>query len=139
MDCIFCKITKKEKEAKIIYEDEKVMAILDINPVSPGHTFIIPKEHFSSVLELEESYVIPFFNGIKEVERMLVNAFHPDGFTLGINQGKSAGQGIDHLHFHIIPRFLNDKGGSLHNVVYNPPQESLDVIYEKILKSNNKI
>jgi Diadenosine tetraphosphate (Ap4A) hydrolase and other HIT family hydrolases len=136
-DCLFCKLAQHQIQSAIIYEDEMIAAILDIHPIAPGHTFIIPKEHFFSVLDLNQKYFSPLWEGIIKVEKMLTNAFHPDGFTIGINQGRSAGQAIDHLHIHIIPRFLNDGGKSLHSVVFNPPQENLEEIKNKILKSNN--
>ncbi|MBI2591597.1 MAG: HIT family protein, partial [Candidatus Brennerbacteria bacterium] len=59
----------------------------------------------------------------------------PDGFTIGINHGEASGQAVDHLHIHIIPRWKNDGGGSIHGVVNNPPKESLEEIKKKILHS----
>jgi len=137
LDCLFCNLAEHKISADIIYEDEMVAAILDIHPIAPGHTFIIPKKHFSSVLDLDEKYFVPLLEGVRKVEKMLINAFQPEGFTVGINQGKSAGQAIDHLHIHIIPRFSGDGGKSLHSIVFNPPQENLAEIKIKILKSNN--
>lgn len=136
MNCIFCEIAKKERKSLFIYEDDYVMGVLDINPIAPGHTFLIPKKHFQNVLELDEETPFFLWKGIVEVEKMLIKAFNPQGFTLGINQGSSAGQAIDHLHIHIVPRWQNDGGTSLHGVVNNPPHESLEEIYQKIMASN---
>lgn len=136
MDCLFCKIAKKEVGSSYIYEDDDVMAVLDIHPISPGHTFIIPKVHAESVLDLDEKTALALWKGIVKVEKMILETIKPEGFTVGINQGKSAGQVIEHLHIHVIPRWSTDGGKSLHSVVFNPPQENIEEIKQKILKGN---
>lgn len=125
MDCIFCKIISKEIPAEIIYEDEETVACLDANPLSKGHTLILPRVHVNTLLNLPDEKVGPFFLAVKKVAKLLEEKLKAEGFTLGINQGKASGQAIDHLHFHIIPRWKNDGGSSLHVVVHNPPKESL--------------
>lgn len=132
MDCLFCKIGKKEIPAEMVYEDENSFAILDINPVAPGHTMVIPKGHASNLLDLPQEGVKPLFEALKTVLHKVSTALSPDGFTMGINQGSVSGQAVDHLHIHIIPRFAGDKGNSVHSVVSNPPAESLADIGAKI-------
>lgn len=133
MNCLFCKIAQKEISAEVVYEDENTIAVLDINPCSPGHAMILSKKHFVTILELELSEIGPIFFAVKKVVAMLKKTLSPDGFTIGINHGKTAGQAIEHLHIHIIPRYNNDGGGSIHNVVKNPPNDSLQEIKGKIL------
>ena len=116
----------------ILYEDEETMAFLDIHPLAPGHTVVIPKSHAENILELDENSVAPLFLTVRKMVGALKQSLAPEGFTIGINHGRTAG--IDHLHIHIMPRWLDDGGGSIHSVVNNPPKESLDSIKVKILK-----
>lgn len=132
--CFFCKIINKEVPAEIIYEDENVIAILDIEPRAPGHTMILPKIHTENILDLPEEEIEGVFKGVRKVTELLNKSLKPDGFTIGINHGKVSGQTIEHLHIHIIPRWNNDGGGSIHDVVDNPPKESLEEIRNKIAK-----
>ncbi len=133
MDCFFCKIVNKEVSAEIVYEDNNVMAILDIHPKSPGHTMILPKTHAANILDLPEDKIEGVFKAVKKVTELLNNSLLPDGFTIGINHGKVSGQTVEHLHIHIMPRWHNDNGGSIHDVVNNPPKESLAEIKNKII------
>ncbi|MEK7087032.1 MAG: HIT family protein, partial [Patescibacteria group bacterium] len=120
----------------IVYEDERSLGVLDINPRAPGHTMIIPKVHAETVLDLPDDYGAFIFQALKNMTEKLHQAFAPDGFTIGINHGRTAGQAIDHLHIHIIPRYKNDGGSSVHGVVQNPPKESLAKIRNKILNGS---
>ena len=133
-DCIFCKIVRKEIPSEIIYEDDSAIGVLDINPIAPGHTFILPKKHSETILDTDDADVGPLFISVKRVTELLDAAFHPDGFTIGVNHGKWAGQAIDHLHIHVIPRWKTDGGSSIHGLVSNPPKESLTEIKKKIIK-----
>lgn len=131
-NCIFCKIAKKEIPAYIIKESENFLAFLDIHPHAPGHTLVIPKDHYERFLDLPENLVEELIQIIKETALLLSQAFKTNDFTFGINEGPFAGQAVPHFHFHIMPRFKNDKGGSIHSVVKNPPEESLEEIYKRI-------
>ena len=133
-DCLFCKIVKKEISAEIVYENEVAIGLLDVHPKAPGHTMVIPKNHVATILNLPENETGPFFIAVKNATRMLQKALVPDGFNIGLNHGKDGGQTIDHLHVHIIPRYKGDGGTSMHGIVDNPPQESLQEIKEKILQ-----
>ena len=133
MDCLFCKITKKEISAEIVYEDDSVVAVLDVHPRAPGHTMILPKIHSDNLLDLPDEKIGPVFQAVKKVTETIKRSLKPDAFTIGINNGKYSGQMIDHLHIHIIPRWQGDGGKSIHSVVDNPPQESLAEIRNKIV------
>ena len=132
MDCIFCKIVSKEIPAEIIYEDADSVAMLDIHPRAPGHTMVVPKEHASNLAALSDEKVGPVFLAVQSVARKLKDVLKCDGLTIGINQGRVSGQTVDHLHIHLMPRWQNDGGGSVHSVVDNPPKESLDQIRNKL-------
>lgn len=136
-ECFFCQIANKAREADIVYEDDHVVGILDIFPRTPGHTMIIPKVHAENILDLPDEEIGPVYKAVKRMTATLREALNPDGFTIGINHGKVSGQAIDHLHIHIMPRWHNDGGGSLHSVVGNPPKESLKDIKARILAVKN--
>ena len=131
--CIFCKIAHGEFSSETIYEDEFVRAVLDIHPVAPGHTMILPKVHAETVLDIPDFNGKHLFAAVKKVTSILKEKLHPDGFTIGINHGKWAGQAVEHLHIHIIPRWKGDNGKSVHSVVENPPKESLTEIKNRII------
>ena len=135
MDCLFCKIINKEIPAHIIYEDDEVVAFLDIHPCALGHTVIVPKIHVNNILDLPDEKIGSVFERVKKLTGLLEKVLDPDGFTIGINHKEAAGQIINHLHIHIIPRWSNDGGGSIHSVVNNPPRENLEEIAALLKKS----
>ncbi len=133
MSCIFCKIANKEIPSYVIGENEDAVAILDIHPLAPGHTMVLPKTHAENILDLPDEKIRPVFQMTKETAQILKKALSPDGFTLGINHGTNAGQAVPHLHIHIIPRYKGDGGGNIHSIVKNQPKESVEEIKQKIL------
>ena len=127
--CIFCKIAKGEIPAKILYEDEKTLAFLDISPRSKGHTLIIPKEHYETFEELPEEVAIDLIKAIKRVIKKL-KSLNPDGYNILNNNGPVAGQEVPHVHFHIIPRY---KGEKEEIIKLSPPVEvDLDGVLEEL-------
>lgn len=132
-NCLFCKIAKKEVKSYLLLETDNFLTFLDIHPHAPGHSLVIPKKHISNLKELDEKLGDEFIKIIKETMILINKSLKTTDFTLGINEGPLSGQAIFHLHFHIIPRFKNDNGGSIHSVVYNEPKESLEEIYQKII------
>ncbi len=106
--CIFCKIANKEIDSNIVYETDNFIAFLDINPVNPGHTLIIPKKHYEHIIEMPEEYGIELMNVIKKVANAVKKAVNADGFNIAMNNGEAAGQVVMHAHIHIIPRFKGD-------------------------------
>jgi len=112
MECLFCKIIDKNKEQKedIIAENEGVIAILDIHPVSDGHVLLITKEHFTNISEINEkswSYLLPL---MKKIINKLQAVFNPAGFNIITNMNEIASQSVFHLHIHIIPKYERGKG-----------------------------
>ena len=134
-ECLFCSIVKKEIPAEIVYEDEGVVAILDIHPCAPGHTVVIPRRHAETILSLADDELGPVMRGVKNVTVKLLASLKADGFTVGVNHGRVAGQVVEHLHIHVIPRWAGDGGGSIHSVVRNAPRESLEQIKKRIVGS----
>ncbi|RJQ29854.1 HIT family protein [Candidatus Parcubacteria bacterium] len=131
-DCLFCRIRDKELTAKIVYEDDHALGILDIQPRAPGHTMVIPKYHSATLVDLPDSEIQPLFSAVKKIAERLKNELKADGLTIGINHGKVSGQMVDHLHIHVFPRFQGDQGGAVQGVVNNPPKEPVDSILKKI-------
>ncbi len=106
-DCIFCKIARGEIGSKIIYENDNFFSIPDANPIVEGHTLIIPKKHFKTLLDMPSTLAGELFDCIKKtVEKIIknINAGGSVGFNIVNNNFKAAGQVVNHLHFHIIPR-----------------------------------
>ena len=124
-DCLFCAIASKQIPAEVLYEDAHALAFLDIMPRAAGHTMVIPKVHAANILELPEEEIGPVFSAVKTMTERIAEVITPDGFTIGMNHGDVSGQTVKHLHVHILPRFQNDGGGSLHSVVNRPPKLSL--------------
>ena len=104
-DCVFCAIAAGEIPSFKIYEDELVLAYLDINPFSRGHTLVIPKEHSSGLLDTSAETLSALVSRVKKVAGHLKKALPCDGFNILQNNGEAAGQTVMHIHFHIVPRY----------------------------------
>lgn len=129
--CIFCDIANKKIPSKIIYEDSYTLAFLDLSPVNPGHTLIIPKKHFENVLDLDEEYAEHLGKAIVKVTNLLKTKLNVKNLNVINNSGKLSGQTVMHLHFHLIPRKEND------NLVINfnesnAKEEDLIRVYEQL-------
>jgi len=107
-NCIFCKIIKGELPSYKIYEDDIVLAFLDIAPVNPGHTLVIPKEHFTNTLETPDNVLKHISITTKKIANAILKAVGTDACNITMNNGKTAGQVVFHTHWHIIPRLEND-------------------------------
>jgi len=132
-DCLFCKIVDKQIPAAVIYEDDRVMAFLDVHPRCAGHALVIPNYHAPRIAELPDEEVASLFLAVKHIAGLLTEKLQCDGATIGMNQGRASGQEVDHLHVHVMPRWHNDGGGSVQSAVNNPPKESVEEILKKIL------
>ncbi len=103
MDCIFCKIINGDIPSYTIYENEYVKCFLDINPLSNGHTLIIPKKHFKDAFDIDEKYLFEIHKASKIILNMLNEKLKPNGFQLVQNNGIV--QEVKHYHLHIIPKY----------------------------------
>jgi histidine triad (HIT) family protein len=107
--CIFCRIAQKQIPASLVYEDEKVMAFLDIRPLNEGHTLVIPKEHYENIFDIPQE-LIAYLHGItKRVALAVEKATQADGISIIQQNGKAASQEIFHLHIHVIPQYEGKK------------------------------
>jgi histidine triad (HIT) family protein len=108
MDCLFCKIIDKKIPALTVYEDEKVLAFLDINPVKSGHLLVVPKKHSENIGVAEDADLAALAIAVKKLATAVCGALASDGWNLEVNNGNAAGQVIDHTHWHIVPRHKDD-------------------------------
>jgi histidine triad (HIT) family protein len=131
-DCIFCKIIGGELKAHTVYEDESVLAFLDIHPSSRGHALVIPKAHAERLDLLEERHLAPLFSGVKRVMLLLEKALRPEGLNIGWNHGWAAGQRVNHLHVHVIPRYAGDGGAGIQYLVRSSVKEDLASVASQI-------
>ena len=106
--CVFCKIISGDIPAHKVYEDENFLAFLDIKPINPGHTLIIPKNHYANLSEIPENELSNMILIVKKVAVLLTKNLNFTDYTISENNGPLAGQSVAHFHFHIIPRFEND-------------------------------
>ncbi len=104
-DCIFCKLANGEIPTNKIYEDERFTVIMDANPVSRGHSLIIPKNHYENVFELGDEEVAAVYPLAKRLATGMKEALSADGLNILQNNGAAAGQSVFHFHMHLIPRY----------------------------------
>ena len=131
-ECIFCKIIAREVSAHTVFENDHVVAFLDIHPASRGHTMVIPKVHAERLDQLDDRHIGPLFAGVKTVMRLLERALQPGGLNVGWNHGWAAGQHVNHLHVHLIPRYAGDGGGGIQSLIHSSAREDLASIAAQI-------
>ncbi len=107
-DCVFCKIAKGEISAEKIWEDEEFIAFSDANPKGEGHSLVIPKKHFETLMDLDENTSAKYVWAIRKTAEVLMSKYDCDGFNVVLNSGESAGQIVRHVHFHLLPRKQGD-------------------------------
>jgi histidine triad (HIT) family protein len=107
-DCIFCKIINKDIPADIIYEDEHFLVFLDIAPINPGHVLLIPKEHYQDFRTASADISASLIALAHKIAPTIMSVVGAHDFNLSTNVGAGAGQVVPHLHWHLIPRSLDD-------------------------------
>ena len=107
-NCIFCKMVSGNIPVTRIYEDEVVLSFLDIGPLSDGHTLVIPKQHFDKLHECPAELLGQFSQRLGKIAKAVSAAMGAEGYNVLCNNGRAAGQVVNHLHFHIIPRKTGD-------------------------------
>lgn len=106
--CVFCKIIKGEVPSYRVYEDDYTLAFLDINPITPGHILVVPKKHYENMEEIPEEELKHLMSTVKKIGLMLKDNLQVEGYNVCENNGPIAGQEVSHIHFHIIPRSVDD-------------------------------
>ena len=108
-NCIFCKIVQKQAPSSIIYEDDSVMAFLDIRPANEGHTLVIPKEHYEGIFDIPSELLGKVHQIAKAVTNAVKQAVNAEGISIVQQNGRAANQDIFHLHVHVIPKYSGQK------------------------------
>ena len=133
-DCIFCKIAAGEIPSRKIYEDSDLIAIMDLNPTSKGHSLIIPKEHCTNIYDIDEDIAAKVMKTAKKLATKMTVALNCDGFNLLQNNGETAGQTMFHFHMHLIPRYKNADNNMLKFTSVSFSDEEMDAIRDQIIK-----
>lgn len=107
-DCIFCKIVQGEIPCAKVYEDDLILSFLDINPINPGHTLVLPKHHYSTLFEVPPEALEACILVSQKISEAVYKSVKAAGLNFLQNNFRAAGQLIEHVHFHLIPRFNND-------------------------------
>lgn len=139
-NCIFCAIAARRAPAAIVYENPKVLAFLDIHPITQGHVLIIPKSHCRNLFDFDDANAHAVMHAARVVARGLRAALNADGMNLFNSSERAGGQEVFHFHFHVIPRFEGDglmaRDGNNRTMRWrargNPSREELDTLAEKI-------
>jgi len=129
-DCIFCKIIRGEAPSHKVYEDEGAMAFLDAFPLAEGHTLIVPKKHYERIEDVPEEDAVPLYKAIHRLVQPVCASVGATDCNIGFNDGPSAGQVVPHVHGHIIPRWPDDGGGSIHSIMVRRPRVSAERMRE---------
>ena len=110
-DCVFCKIRDGQIPSLKIFEDDRTLAFMDINPVTHGHCLVIPKAHAATLFEVEVEDLQATIAAAQQVARAIREALAPDGLNMLQANGAAAFQSVPHVHVHLIPRWANDGKG----------------------------
>ena len=109
--CVFCKIRDGEIPAMRVYEDDRTLCIMDINPLNPGHCLILTKAHAATLYEAEPADLQAAITTAQRVSRALRDTLAPDGLNMLQANGPAAFQSVPHFHLHLIPRWMRDGKG----------------------------
>ncbi|OGH88458.1 MAG: hypothetical protein A3J93_04310 [Candidatus Magasanikbacteria bacterium RIFOXYC2_FULL_42_28] len=131
MDCIFCKIIAGQIPNYTVYEDENCLAFLDVFPHAQGHTVVVPKKHFENIWSMSVEDFQLLSVGLRAAAGRVQARLNPDGMNIGINNAPVAGQAVPHVHWHILPRYTGDGGGSVHSIIKNPGEISVKDLASK--------
>ena len=108
MSCVFCLIKNGDIPSRKIYEDDKVLAILDISQATKGHTLVIPKEHYATLFDMPTDLYMHLQSVVQMLAKKICKNLGAIGCNILNNNGRPAGQMVDHFHVHILPRYAND-------------------------------
>lgn len=133
-NCIFCQIVSGTIPSSKVYEDDRVMAFLDITQTTNGHTLLIPKKHVRNVLEMDQETAQDLFVQLPKIARAVQKATGAAGMNIINNNEEVAGQTVFHAHIHLVPRFDSNDGISINYTTHEPDFQALGALSEKIAK-----
>jgi histidine triad (HIT) family protein len=116
-ECIFCKIINGDIPSKKLYEDDKVIVIMDVNPKVDGHALVIPKEHVTDFMEISDELLNHVYKVSREISKKLMTKLNATALTLGVNYGDS--QVVKHFHMHLLPNYEVSTAGNSVDEIYS--------------------
>lgn len=126
-DCVFCDIVAGKAPASVVYQDDVVLAFMDIAPINPGHVVVIPKKHLPYMADMDESTGMHLFRATMRIQQAIRNSgVRCEGVNLFVADGEAAGQEVFHLHILLFPRFKGDSFRVNVDWSVRPPREELD-------------
>ncbi len=128
--CLFCRIAARELPSAELYEDERVFAFLDINPLRPGHALVVPKRHAAKLEDASPEDAAALMLAARKLGPVLCGLVNSDDALLAIHNGPDAGQEVPHLHLHLVPRMPSDGGGPIHALFATRPRPSSEDLNE---------
>ncbi len=131
--CIFCQIIQGKKPGHVVYQDKKVIVLLDIFPSVEGHLLVIPLKHGETILDFNKKELGEIWLVCQKMVKALTKTYQTKTFSLGINQAEEGG--VPHLHIHILPRYPDDGGGIIQSLVKKEVKISLEEVLQKIKKN----
>jgi histidine triad (HIT) family protein len=111
MDCVFCRIRDGQIPSTRVFEDERTIAFMDINPLNEGHCLVVPRAHAPTIFDIDQTDLRSAIVTAQRVAKAIRTALRPDGLNLLQANGAAAFQSVPHLHFHLVPRFAGDGKG----------------------------
>ena len=131
-NCIFCQIIAGDIPSCKVYEDETVLAFLDISQTTPGHTLLIPKQHSRNCLALSSEEATTLFENLPKIARAVQTAIEAEGLTIIANNEEASGQTVFHTHIHLIPRYGQEDGLEIRYTTNQPDMEALEKLAKQI-------
>jgi histidine triad (HIT) family protein len=131
METIFTKIINGEIPCTKVYEDDKVLAFLDIHPINKGHTLVIPKEQHENIYDIPDELLGHMICIVRNIAKKIKTELGADGVNVGMNNGKASGQEVFHAHMHVIPRYEHDGYINWHGKSYDSEEEK-ELIAQKL-------
>lgn len=141
-DCVFCNIIRGKASSTVVYEDEHSLAFMDHYPINPGHTLVVPKKHYATIMDMPLVEVGELFVSVAKVVKGVGKASKADGVNIGQSNGVAASQEVFHMHVHIIPRFHRDSAGGItfpeRKKMSLGDREKLGVAVRKAIEEENR-
>ena len=139
MKDVFCKIIDGEIPSNKVYEDDEVLAILDISQATKGHTLVLPKKHYASFLSTPKSVMHKVYDVAQRIGQAEIAVLGAKGVNILTNAGEAAGQSVPHFHVHVIPRYVGGEGGFQITMSSNPDKDAnLPILADAIKKELTK-
>jgi histidine triad (HIT) family protein len=134
VSCLFCRIANGELPSASLYEDDRVAAFLDINPLRMGHALVVPKRHAARLAETAPEDAAALLAAARLLVPALCGATGSPDATIAINDGPGAGQEVPHVHLHIVPRKAGDGAGPVHALFKERPRPSAEELEDLAMR-----